>query len=80
MTIFEYIRLNAEARAEVLLSKGVFMESYADLGSSIDVYYLSSFFVEVTLDKDKNITDITPFRRGYRTNKYKDDVNTTATA
>ncbi|HEX7414890.1 MAG TPA: hypothetical protein VF411_12675 [Bacteroidia bacterium] len=80
MTIFEYIRLNKEARAEVLSSKGVFIESYADLGSSINLYYLSSFFVEVTLDSNKNITDITPFMRGYRTDKYKDDINSTATA
>lgn len=80
MTIFEYIRLDKEAREKIILSKGVFLESYTDLNNFIHLYYLSSFFVEVTLDNEKNIIDITPFMRGYRTEKYEGDITTASSS
>jgi len=69
MTIFEYTKLSKDAREKLLLTEGKFIESYTDLDCPIHLYCLSNFFVEATLDKEKNITDITPFMRGYRSER-----------
>lgn len=74
MTIFEYTRLDKKTRAQILLSEGVFMESYTDLDKPIDLYLLSDFFVEAVLDGDKTITDTTPFMRGYRKETLRGEI------
>ena len=68
MEIYEYAKLNADKKSEMLREEGLFLEKYEDNGYTIFVYYLDKFFVEVTY-KGKKYIDSIPFKRGYKLNK-----------
>lgn len=75
LTIYNFVKLSLEEKAELIKKKGVFLENLGDGGNEINLYYLQGFFVEVEVNKLQNfIVDITPFKQGYKANKYKDKL------
>lgn len=76
MEIYEYIKLDMNARASLLWDEGLFIDKYIDLEIITNLYHLGKFYVEVVLsNKDGRITEITPFRHGDRLDKYVDHVD-----
>ena len=75
LSIYEFARFSFEQKADLIKNKGVFLENLDDGGNEISLYYLQGLFVEVEVNKLQNvIVDITPFRQGYKANKYKDKL------
>ena len=73
VTIYNFVKLSLEEKFDLIKKKGVFLENLGDAANEINLYYLQGFFVEVEVNKLQNfIVDITPFRQGYKINKYKD--------
>ena len=72
MDMFEFAKLGSRKKEELLHTKAMLLESYADKNKRKTVYYLPSFFVEVTTSLEKNkVVDIIPYRRGYKVEKEK---------
>ena len=75
LSIYEFARLSFEQKVDLIKRNGVFLENLGDAGNEINLYYLQGLFVEVEVNKLQNfIVDITPFRQGYKANKYKDKL------
>lgn len=76
MSIYEFIRLSLEERAENVLDRGVYLESFTSGDSATSLYLLDGFFVEAEICvKETRITDFIPFKQGYRLEKYVQDVD-----
>jgi hypothetical protein len=76
MGTFEFISLPLNQRAELVSDIGTFISSYRGKLFSYSLYSLDGFYVEVTVDNEKNrIEEVTPFMRGYRLNKYADKID-----
>lgn len=65
MTIYEFAKLNPLTQESILNKEAVLIDNYLDNHSIIKAYHLQDFFVEVTMDQNKTITDIIPFKRGF---------------
>lgn len=73
MTIFEFAKLHASKKEELLHGRAMLLESYTDNDKRITVYYMPSFFIEVSTCIRKNkVIDITPYHRGYAIGKKTD--------
>jgi hypothetical protein len=76
LNIYEFARLSLNQKADLVRKKGVFLENLGDGGNEINLYYLLGFFVEVEVNKLQNlIVDITPFKQGYKINRYQDKIS-----
>jgi len=67
MTIYEYAKLSNSEKINMLKGTALFIDQY-NTDSKIYVYFLNGFFVEVT-EKAGKVTDIIPYKRGYKQNK-----------
>lgn len=65
MNLYDYAKLSKEKKQQVLQEEALFIENYEDAGSTINVYLLNDFFVEITFKKGV-VTDNIPFQRGYK--------------
>lgn len=65
MTIYEFAKLNQVTQESILNKEAILLDNYLDNHSIIKAYHLQDFFVEVTMDQNKTITDIIPFKRGF---------------
>lgn len=75
MTLYEYIALNIDAKADELWAHGLFIQGHRDANNSFILYFMHGFYVEVTMDNTSMaILHITPFKRGYLLDKYIDGV------
>ena len=75
MSIYEFIQLDINSKADILWSKGVFLESHFIKEISAKLYYLNDFFVEVVISNEEcEIIEIIPFKQGYRLEKYLNKI------
>lgn len=74
LTLYQYIGLNQNQRAEILWRNGEFISNIPDHHIGFTLYSLYGFLVEVTLINEK-ISDITPFRQGERLDKYLKEIS-----
>lgn len=75
MQIYEFLALNINDKADLVWQNGKFIDKYADLTYSVNLYFLFNFFVEVSYSvKENKITDITPFKKGFRLDKYLENI------
>jgi len=78
MSIYDFIKLSLEERAELVLEREVYLESFTSGDNATSLYLLDGFFVEAEICvKETRITDFTPFKQGYRLEKYVQDVDLT---
>lgn len=76
MKLHEYRHLTMDDKADVLFLNGELLENCVYKGISHNLYGLFDFYVEVILDKVTfRITEITPFHKGKRLDKYLDKIN-----
>jgi hypothetical protein len=68
MTIYDYIKLSEREKESVLKNDALYLEFYAEDDTLVYVYFLNSFFVEVTMREGK-IVDNIPYKRGYKFNR-----------
>lgn len=68
MTIYQYAKMDMSLKLEKIRNEAIFIEHYESNNEGISVYFLDSFFIEVT-SKGQLIIDVTPFQRGYKFNK-----------
>ena len=66
ITIYDYAKLSAEEKEELLKTQALFVDQYNDDEVLIQIYFLNDFFIEVTI-KDGKVTDNIPYQRGYKT-------------
>ena len=72
----DYIKLNLNDKANLLWDEGLFIDKYIDLSIITNLYYLHNFYVEVVLSNvNGRITEITPFKKGNRLEKYITQVD-----
>jgi hypothetical protein len=75
MDIFEFAKLSPAQKEELLHTRAMLVECYTEKGKHTSIYYIPSFFVEVTTDiKTKKVADIIPYRRGYKVERQKDSL------
>jgi hypothetical protein len=75
MDIFEFAKLRPEQKEELLHTQAMLLECFTEKDKHFTIYYLPSFFVEVSTNvKSKNIIDIIPYRRGYKVESEKDKL------
>ena len=75
MDIFEFAKLNQEKKEEILHTKAMLLECFTEKDKHFTIYYLPSFFIEVSTNiQSKNIIDIIPYRRGYKVEQEKDKL------
>ncbi|MDP1803037.1 MAG: hypothetical protein Q8L81_16870 [Bacteroidota bacterium] len=75
MTIYEFIKLDINSKADMLWDKGIFLENTLSNNQGINLYFLDNFFVEVIVSKpNEKIIDIVPFKQGERLEKYIEGV------
>jgi hypothetical protein len=65
MTIYDYAKLSAEEKEELLKNQALFVDQYNEGDVLIQIYFLNGFFVEVTI-KNGKVTDNIPYQRGYK--------------
>ena len=76
MELYDYIKLGLNDKANLLWDEGVFIDKYIDLDMITNLYFLSNFYVEVVLSNSNGrITEITPFKKGDRLEKYLRQVD-----
>jgi len=64
MTIYDYAKLGEEAKELLLKTNALLFDHYMEDQDTIYVYFLDSFFVEVTVRNEKVIFNL-PYKRGY---------------
>lgn len=75
MDIFEFAKLNPQKKEETLHTQAMLLECFTEKDKHFTIYYLPSFFVEVSTNvTTKNIIDIIPYRRGYKIEMEKDKL------
>jgi len=75
MTIYEFAVLDINAKADALWHSGIFLDNYIDNKKGVNLYSFNGYFVEVTLNNpNQEIINITPFKRGFRLDKYLDKI------
>jgi hypothetical protein len=75
MDIFEFAKLKQEKKEEILHTQAMLLECFTEKDKHFTIYYLPSFFVEVSTNvQTKNIIDIIPYRRGYKVEKEKNKL------
>lgn len=75
MTLYEYISLSIDAKANELWQHGLFIQGHRDGSNSFNLYFMHGFYVEVTMDNTSMaILHITPFKRGHLLDKYIDAI------
>lgn len=71
ITIIDFIRLSLSEQCKILKQLGIFLESYQDKETLVKIYYVSGFFVEVTISKPElEKIEIIPYRNGYKSSHY----------
>jgi hypothetical protein len=72
----EYKQLSQLEKADILWQNGVFVDNYSDSKVTTNLYFLFRFFVEVVVSqKHARITEITPFEKSERLEKYLDKIS-----
>ncbi len=75
MTLYEFIALSMDAKADELWANGLFIKGHRDASHSFNLYFMHGFYVEVTMDNTSMaILHITPFKRGHLLDKYIDTI------
>ena len=68
---YGFVKSSKDEKIRQLLNKGILMDTDIEKDTKISLYYLEGFFVELSTSvKSKQITDIVPFKRGYRVQNY----------
>ena len=70
MSLNEFIKMDMLDRAEMVVDKGILVDSYLDKGLGLQVYYFGSFFVEISFDDSDSIVEALPFISGYKKENY----------
>jgi hypothetical protein len=70
MTIYDYARASTEEKKLLIGEEAVLIEKFQDRENTIYVYYLTGFFVEVTMNNNVIVENI-PYKRGYKFDKKK---------
>lgn len=69
LSLGEYETFDTDRKIEALQSKGVLVDDYIGHKISVYLYYLSGFFVEITIaNRDKKVVDITSFSKNFKVN------------
>ena len=77
-SFYEFARMNNNEKTNMLVNKGVLIDKDNEKEESVNLYYLNGFFVEETISKKYGIvTDIIPFKHGYRVKTFTDIKPTT---
>lgn len=67
LSLGEYESFNNDKKIETLQTKGVLVDDYIGHKISVYLYYLSGFFVEITIaNRDKKVVDITSFSKNFK--------------
>jgi hypothetical protein len=75
VTLYEYIVLDLNDKANILWENGIFLESHLETNRGFNLYYLHNYYVEVTVSKpSEEIIDIMPFKQGHRREKYLNKI------
>lgn len=69
MTIYEYLILNDNQRAQYLWEHGTHLLNHIENGKGYLLYKLNGFYVEV-VTHDTSIAEVMPFIKGERLEKY----------
>ncbi|MDX1278380.1 hypothetical protein [Oceanihabitans sediminis] len=76
MTLYEFNKLDMNARMEVTNQKGVFLDNYITDKERINLYAIDMFFVEVVYTPKKNfILEVRSFKTGQSLDKYSKDFS-----
>jgi hypothetical protein len=66
-----FSRLKFEEQAKLLREKGIKIDEDKEMDKLTRLYFINGFFVEETVTCPDNLTtEILPFRRGYKLDKY----------
>lgn len=75
MNIFEFAKLKPSQKEELIHTKAMLIESYLEKDIRITLYYIPSFFIEVTTCTKRNVVlDVIPFRRGFKFERIGDNL------
>lgn len=67
LSLSEYETFDNDKKIETLQTKGVLVDDYIGHKISVYLYYLSGFFVEITItNRDKKVVDITSFSKNFK--------------
>lgn len=67
MTLLEYIKLDDNAKNDLLLEQGELLDVYSENDLSVHLFSIFNFFVEVVSDdEEKKIVDIIPYEKNFR--------------
>ena len=75
MTLLEFLHLTLKQKTVEVFERGTVLETEKVYDDTFLLYYLDNFFVEITMSQEQGIIDITPFKTGYRLEKYIDKIN-----
>lgn len=63
--------MNTNEKVAELMNNGVLIDNDNEKDEAINLYYINGFFVEETISKRHGmVTDIIPFKQGYRLKDY----------
>ena len=69
MTINDFTKLNFSEKMSLIDTDAQLIDSYIDKNQEIMIYYIFDFFTEVTVNyKTQCITDVIPYKRGFKLN------------
>ena len=72
--LYEFLALSGSERATLLWKDGCFITNVQQEAGSFALYALYGYYVEVTLEAGL-ITEIAPFKQGYRLDKYLENID-----
>lgn len=75
MTIFEFAKLKPSQKEEIIHTKAMLIESYVEKDIRVTLYYMPSFFIEVSTCLKLNVVlDVIPYRRGFKIEQQGDKL------
>ena len=73
--MYDFLVLDLNERAGILWEKGVFLINRREEKYSFTLYSFNDHYIEVIMSNFENrITEITPFKQGWRLEKYLDQI------
>jgi hypothetical protein len=73
-SFYSFGKLPLHKKSELLIQEGVALDADVTKDVFVTLYYMHGFFVEETFDKNTNtITDIIPFKKGFKLSKNQID-------
>ena len=67
----KFVKMNTVERSQILAERATWLDEDYEEEKIINLYFMDGFFVEETYSsKEKEITDIIPYKRGYKIERF----------